>query len=240
MLLAPMLLAATLGQACPEPTSRYGPPPCAAANVPGCLPGYHRQVDEYGRTIYVCDRNYPVPAPERYGQSGPPPAPPPRYGPWETPPPERRGLVGFVLMPGVTTIDRARTTDGVGALGLELRGPVGGARLRLGFEYARLGSFAGVQRYGRVLDASLKYDFNDRSAIRPFLALSAGAASIDQDPGWRPTGSVSAGVDLYPTRDFFITLELKQRAFTHHAGSRGLQISSLHQTSVFAGVGIYL
>jgi hypothetical protein len=248
MLLAPLLFAATLGQACPEPTSRYGPPPCAAANVPGCLPGYRRQVDEYGRAIYVCDRDYrapapapteriPAPSPDRYGQSAPAPA---FVAPRQ---PERRGHVGLVLMPGVTTIDRAHTADAVGALGLEFRGspgPVGGARLRLGFEYARLGSFVGVRRYGRVFDASLKYDFNDRGMIRPFLTLGAGAASIDQDPGWRATGSVSSGLDLYPARDFFVTLEVKHRLFTHDAGSRGLQISSLHQTSVFAGIGIYL
>jgi hypothetical protein len=46
-------------------------------------------------------------------------------------------------------------------------------------------------------------------------------------------------VDLYFARDLFFTLEVKQRAFTHDTPT-GLEFSSLHQTSVFAGIGIYL
>jgi hypothetical protein len=256
MLLAPIVLAAALGRACPEPPSRFGPPPCAAANVPGCLPGYRRQVDAYGRATYVCDpRAYaaptpepteplPVPAPaEPEHQPGPPPYAPapqdgPRYQPRWAPPgplvqaarPERRGLLGLVLMPGGTTVDRGHTTDASGALGLELRWPFGGARLRFGYEYSQ---------QARAVDLALKYDFIDAGPIRPFLALGVGGARLDQDPGWRPSGSISAGFDLYLSRDVFATLELKQRAFTHDTG-HSLEISSVHQTGVFAGVGFYL
>jgi len=254
MLLAPIVLAAALGQACPEPSSRYGPPPCAAANVPGCLPGYHRTTDDLGRTIYVCNRNVyrpaPSPAPEEapqapfapepYAQSQPPPGPAPapyapRYAPQPWQPPSRaehRGQLGFVLMPGGTSFDRGHTTDTAGAAGLELRGPFGGGRLRLGFEYAR---------DVRVADVTLKWDFNDRGQIRPFLAVGAGAARLmtTTDRSWRPTASVSLGVDLFVARDLFFTLEAKQRAFTHDTAT-GLELSSLHQTSLFAGIGIYL
>jgi hypothetical protein len=265
MLLAPIFLAAALGQ-CPAPPGRDGPPPCAASNVPGCVPGYVRDHDRQGRVIYRCDPAYrapgaavepqqpwaqsPPPAPE--AEAGPPayappppsyPAPPPSYaappppryqpryaGGWQGPPPERRGMLGLVLMPGATTFDRNRTNDTTGALGLELRGPFGGARLRGLFEYTR---------DSRIWDASLKYDFNDRGEIRPFLAVGLGGADLRDGQGFRPTGAISAGVDLYFARDLFLTVELKQRAFTQD-GPDGWQGSALHQSSIFAGVGIYL
>jgi hypothetical protein len=170
----------------------------------------------------------------------PPPAPAPSYAPryapqpWQGPPAsaERRGLLGLVFMPGGTTFNRGHTIHGTGAAGLELRAPSSGARLRLELEYAR---------DVRVADAAFKLDLIDDGLIRPFLAVSAGAARllITDDRAWHPTGSVSAGVDLYIERDFFFTIEAKQRAFTHDTPS-GLKFSSVHQTSVFAGVGIYL
>jgi hypothetical protein len=250
MLLAPIVLVAALGQ-CPDPPSRYGPPPCAAANVPGCLPGYHRSLDTYGRTIFVCDvaaRQAPPPAPapqeplagppiaETDSQGAPPPpfAATPQYA--GRPPPEpvsgysgRRGLLGLVLMPGASTVDRGRTGDATGAAALELRGPVGGARLRLGYEFSR---------EVHAAEFGLKYDFLDRGPLRPFLAVGVGAASLAKDPGWAPSGSVSAGIDLYVVRDIFATLEVKQRAFTRDTPN-GFDISSVHQTSFFAGVGFY-
>ena len=260
MLLAPLVLAAALGQ-CPEPPSRFGPPPCAADNVPGCVPGYVRDVDRWGRVIFRCDPSYGAqapafappprpyaPAPPQAYAQGPAPQPAPAPAPGPAPqfqpgypqplaapaPRERRGQLGLVLMPGGTTYDRNHTNETTGAVGLELRGPFGGARLRGLFEYAQ---------HSRVWDVALKYSFNDRGEIRPFLAVGVGGANLDRiagaDPGWRPTGAVSAGVDLYFARDLFITLEAKQRAFTRDTpdGWRG---SALHQTSVFAGVGIYL
>lgn len=255
MMLAPLVLAAALGQACPAPDTRYGPPPCAAVNVPGCLPGYRRQLDRWGRATYVCDPEYaaapapaPAPAPPpAYAAPAPPsyapPAPPPAYeapapAPAYPPPPppwrggEPRGQVALVLMPGTATLDRGSTSDGAGAVAMELRGVHGGARLRLGFEYTR---------ETRVAEAALKFDFNEGGVIRPFLALGLGAARFeraDLQPDWHPTGSVSGGLDLYLARDFFVTAELKQRAFTQDTPS-GLEISSVHQTSFFVGAGVY-
>lgn len=239
MMLAPLFLAAALGQACPAPDSRYGPPPCAAARVPGCLPGYRRQIDAAGRTTYVCDPAYAVAAPPPAPPAEPPPAayaaPAPAPAPWPAPgaPEAPRGQVALVLMPGSSTLDRGESGDAAGAAALELRGLYGGARLRLGFEYTR---------YTRVAEAALKYDFNDRGVIRPFLALGLGAARFDRsdlEGGWHPSGSVSGGIDLYLAPDFFLTAELKQRAFTYDTGS-GLDVSSLHQTSIFVGAGFYL
>ncbi|HTT70396.1 MAG TPA: hypothetical protein VMG32_04165 [Anaeromyxobacteraceae bacterium] len=227
MLVAPLILAASLGQACPEPPSRSGPPPCAAANVPGCLPGYHRVVDAYGHVSYLCDRVVP-PAP-------PPPAPPPAfaYAPAAPPPlayyPVRsrpRGLLALVFMPGASTLDRGDTSHGAAALGLELRAPYGGARLRFGYEYTDP---------VRILDASFKYDFVEGSPVQPFLSLGAGGAWFQSDQAWHTTGSVSLGLDFWLTRDLFATAEVKQRAFF----DQNLDPSSLHQTSFFAGLGFY-
>jgi hypothetical protein len=264
MLVAPFILAATLGQACPEPPSRYGPPPCAAANVPGCLPGYRKRIDDWGRVTYVCDPSYyqqqslpppasaPYPAESQQAWAAPAPAPAPRYAPQYAPPPytpqyappysapyaprpaEPRGLLGIVFMPGATTpLDTNRTTVGTGALALELRAPTGGARLRFSLEYAS---------FGHLAEVALKYDFNDRGQIRPFLALAVGGASVDPDPAWRLEGTASAGLDLYLSRNFFLTFEAKRRAFTQRSDSAafGLDSSSLRQTAFFGGVGLYL
>ncbi len=252
MLLAPFILAAALGQ-CPEPPSRYGPPPCAAANVPGCLPGYHRQLDAHGRVVYVCDRAYGAPAPgpqeplpgpaEPGAQYAPPPAAPapqyappaapaPQYAPryaMAAPPPPRRGPLGLVLMPGASSVDRGHTSDPTGAVALELRAPFGGARLRFGYEFSR---------EAHAADVGLKYDFLERTPIRPFLAVGIGGASLAQDPGWGPSASISGGLDLYVTRDIFATVEVKRRAFTRDT-TNGFEISSVHQTSVFAGLGFF-
>ena len=46
MSFASIVLSVLLGQSCPPPSSPWGPPPCAVANVPGCLPGYRAQFDE--------------------------------------------------------------------------------------------------------------------------------------------------------------------------------------------------
>ena len=249
MLLAPLVLTAALGQACPAPYSRNGPPPCAAANVPGCVPGYRRQTDAWGRVTYVCDPSYgafapgagpgPAPGPNVYVAPAPPPTPAPAYPPAPGYPPpwaagraEPRGQVALVFMPGTATLDRGTTSDGAGALALELRGVRGGVRLRLDFEYTR---------YTRVSEAALKYDFNDGGLLRPFLAVGLGAARFERaglDRDWHPTGSVSGGLDLYLARDFFLTAELKQRAFTFDA-PYGLEVSSVHQTSFFVGAGFY-
>ncbi len=236
MLLAPVLLAAALAQPCAGPPSRHGPPPCAAANVPGCLPGYHAERDTYGRTIYVCDTY--AEAPDR--PPAPPPdalPPPPRYAPrysapWPPPSPPRepRGLVGLVLMPGGTSVDRGRTNDPAGSFGLELRPPAGGIRLRLGYE---------ASQPVRALELGLKYDFFDGGPVRPFLALGVGGASLDVDPGWSPSASLAGGVDLYLTRNLFASLEVKQRAFSQDTRN-GYEPVSHHQTSFFFGLGFYL
>jgi hypothetical protein len=258
-MLAPVVLALALAQSCPEPPSRNGPPPCAAANVPGCVPGYVRDYDRWGRVIFRCDPTYaraPAPPPayaEPEARNDLPPVPLPLPAPQLAPPPRYaqpyaapyaaypaayrgsdRGNVGLVLMPGATTRrDRGNHAEGALALALELRGDHGGGRVRLGFE---------SMSFGSVADVALKYDFNDRGEVRPFLAVAVGAASVDPEPGWHVAASASAGVDLYPTKDFFVTLELKQRAFTRRSTgvAAGLEQSGLPQTAFFFGVGLYL
>ncbi len=257
-MLAPLVLAAALSQAsgpassCPEPPSRSGPPPCAAANVPGCLPGYRRRVDEWGRVTYVCDPSYaagpPIqgpPPPEGPRGEAPAPAPaPPRYAPPYSspyaPPPSygaaapHRGPLGVVAMAGATTrLETNRDGESAGALALELRGPVSGARLRLGLEYAP---------FGHVAEVAFKYDFNDRGQVRPFLAVGLGGADVDPVPGWRFEASAAIGLDLYLTRDLFLTTELKRRAFARRsdAAAYGLEFTDLHQTAFFVGIGFYL
>lgn len=252
MTFATLLVAATLSQVCPEPPARGGPPPCAAANVPGCLPGYHRVVDAYGRARYVCDARQPAPPPAVAAPApapgyapppapgyAPPPAPtyvppPPRSGYYGVPYAATRGIFGLVLMPGVvSSLTRPREGEGAGALGIELRPLYGGGRLRLGVEG---GSF------GRIAELGVKYDFLDPGPIRPFLALGVGGAAIDPDPTWRFEGSVAAGIDLYASRDFFFTLELKERFFAERSADAyyGLDAGHLHQTAFFFGVGLYL
>lgn len=241
MLLAPFVLAAALGQACPEPPSRYGPPPCAASSVPGCLPGYRRVVDAHGRVTYVCDRaaqpGAPPPAPV-YAQPAPPPPPPP-----PGPPPAypvygsgyaHRGLVGLVVTPGGTRLDLDRLDYGALALSLELRPPAGGGRLRFGYEYSEPMS---------VLDVGAKFGFLP-GPVSPFLAGGVGGAYLDaplfgldsvHDRTWRATASVSGGVDLFLAQNFFVTLEVKRRWIFHHE----LDATDLHSTSFYGGVGFF-
>src|SRR5712691_1176989 len=61
--LAGFLLAAAVGQLDPSAGSPSDPPPCAAVNVPGCLPGYKARIDRQGRLVYVRDPDYGLPAP---------------------------------------------------------------------------------------------------------------------------------------------------------------------------------
>ncbi len=257
MILAPILLAASLGQTCVAPSSRAGPPPCAAVNVEGCLPGYERELDAWGRVVYRCDRYVytppqatPEPSPRFAPSPRVAPAPPPYAEPYAAPPPPRwgrpayappasawrRGLAALVLLPGGTDIGRRRDTDGALNLGLELRGESGGGRLRFGYEYSRPAS---------LLDISFKYDFLD-GPISPFLALGVGVASLDPElmglPSldervWRATGSLSGGVDLFLTPNLFASVELKARAF---ARDEALESSATHATSFFFGLGLYL
>jgi hypothetical protein len=246
------MLAATLAQApglapCPRPPTRYGPPPCAASPVPGCLPGYRRRVDAWGRVTYVCDPAPVQAPPPPTGVPSPPPAavpppppaavpPPPSYAPPippDAPPylePATRGVVGFVAMGGATTRpETSRDGESVGAVGLELRAPAGGVRLRLGLEYAP---------FGYVAEAAFKYDFNDRGPVRPFLAVGLGGADVDPAPGWRLEVNAAAGLDLYLTRDLFFTAELKRRAFAQRADVT--EFTDLHQTALFVGIGVFL
>jgi hypothetical protein len=137
-------------------------------------------------------------------------------------------------MPGVTSTPSDPNTNatGTGAIALELRPQVGGGRLRFGFE---------ASRFGRVAELALKYDFNDGGQVRPFLALAIGGASIDPDPGWRVAASISGGLDLFVSRDFFFSLELKERGFARRsaAAAYGLEPGGLAQTAFFMGVGLY-
>jgi hypothetical protein len=195
----------------------------------------YSQVDDWGRTVLVCNASQmPV------VHAAPPPAPP--VAPAAPAPQERRGIVGLVFMPGASsTIGsnfgfnlNTQTSHAVGAVALEVRALSGGGRLRFGFEG---GSF------GRVIEGGAKYDFFDGSSpIRPFLAVALGGAAIDHDSSWRFQGAVSAGLDLYLSKDFFTTFEVKGRRFAEHSSSSyyGLTPSSLYQTAFFAGLGIYL
>jgi hypothetical protein len=194
-----------------------------------------RRVDEWGRVTYVCDPTYgAAPAYEPQGYAAPSYAPAPVYQARYAEPRERRGQFGLVLMPGGASLDGGDTTDAAGAVAMELRGLTGGARLRLAFEYTR---------YTRVAEASLKYDFGrEGTVLRPFLAMGLGAARFeryDLDRDWHPTGSASAGLDLYLDKDFFVTAELKYRVFTWDRPNTGLEISSIHQTALFVGAGFY-
>jgi hypothetical protein len=259
MPLASLLLALSLGQSCRTPSSAWDPPPCSVANVPGCLPGYLPRSDRFGRLIYACDPNYVPPPGETpqptqappYSQAPQPPQsplqagvalppappgnpPPEAYSP--VAPPEGRGHVGVVFMPGVSAfpsythqLDRTRVE---GQLALEFRGTEGGARLRLTGEYTY---------FGKIGELSVKYDFLDGFFLRPFLALGIGVASINPDPSLRGEGSASAGIDLYFGRDFFLTGELKGRLFTEGTQGRaqGLAVSDQRQTSLLVGMGFY-
>jgi len=242
MTLAHIFLTALLGQNCPGPTSASGPPPCAAANVPGCLPGYVARTDQNGRIIFACDPNYGVPQ-----AHAPPPAPPPLVAtaappPWAYAPPpppgppaETRGQVAFVLMPGVSTYPRYTTleqSNPLGQLALEIRGAQGGARLRFLGEYAS---------FGRLGEVGVKYDFLESLPVRPFIGLGIGVAVINPDPTLRASFSASAGVDFFLSRDFFLTGEINGRLFTGgtNGPAQGLVISDLREMSVLAGMGFY-
>ncbi len=242
-MLANLLFALALGQGCPQPVSPNGPPPCAAMNVPGCLPGYTPIRDRYGRLIYACDGGYRaraqlVPAYPVASPAVVQPVYPPPYPAAEARPP-RRGLFALVLTPGRTTDfdhDRpgGRDLDRVVAgAAIELRGREGGARVRFQYQLTEL---------GRVAELGLKYDFLDRSPLRPFIGLAAGGATTDPDRDWRASGSAFAGLDLYLSRNAFLTAEIQGRRFATRSsgGGRGLEVTSQHQTTVLGGLGIYL
>lgn len=240
MLVSTLIAAAVLTQACPQPLSRSGPPPCAASNVPGCLPGYHREVDAYGRVQYVCDAAPRQEPPAFAAPSAPPPPPryapaPPAYAPVYAgaAPASHRGVFGIVLMPGVSSVpDSYHQSTAAGAVGLELRPDYGGGRLRFSFDGSR---------YLRAAEVGIKYDFLDWSPVRPFVALGVGGGAIDPDPVWRLTGSIAGGVDFYVTQNVFFTVELKGRAFTERAGALayGVDPGNVHQTTFFMGLGLY-
>ncbi|HEY6003874.1 MAG TPA: hypothetical protein VIV57_13435 [Anaeromyxobacter sp.] len=256
MLLADLLLTVALGQACPQPLSAGDPPPCAAANVAGCLPGYTPVRDRYGKLIYVCSAPRPAAAPAAVpayapaapAYASPPPAyapPAPAYAPppalaYPAPRERGRGRLALVFMPGRTTDPAVGTRGGreldrnAAAAALELRGRDGGARLRVQAQYTEL---------GRVAELGLKYDFFDRSPIRPFIGLAAGASLLDPDTRWRASGSAFAGFDVFLDRNAFLTAEIQGRRFanrTSDASGRGLDLSDRRQTTVLVGIGMYL
>ncbi len=239
LVLTSLLLATSLDGTCSVPSKPSDPPPCAVEKVPGCLPGYKPRFDSSGRILfYACDVNY-VPNPE----SSPPPAPP-QSQPSPSPelatspsPPEARGQIGLVLMPGVSAFPAHKgmgldETKAEGQIALEFREKEGGARIRLTGEYTA---------FGKIGEFSFKYDFFDGFFFRPFLALGLGIASINPDAGLRAAGSAAAGVDLYISRDFFLTGELKGRVFTDgtRGPAHGLAISNQRQISLLAGMGFY-
>src|SRR5258707_8118945 len=129
------LLAALLGQACPTP-SPYDPPPCAAAKVPGCLPGYRPQYDRSGRLFYVCNNvqpraafQSPPPSLQPASQASLTPTAPPELAATPPPPPSDRGHVGLVFMPGVSSFPTYHGFGGTkaeGQIALEFRGSGGG------------------------------------------------------------------------------------------------------------------
>ena len=232
---APLLLAAA------ATGSAYDPPPCAAANVPGCLPGYVARVDKYGRLIYVADPNYvPPPPPRTYAQPvytqpanwAQPVAAAPRRAPE---PKEDRGNVALVFAPGVSSFPKYTNIDETkpeAQIAIEFRPNEGGFRFRLSGEYTS---------FGKIGEVSFKYDFFDSFFFRPFLAVGVGAASINPDAEIRAAGSASAGVDLYLGRNFFLTGELKERLFMEgtSGAAHGLVTSDRRQTALLAGMGFY-
>jgi hypothetical protein len=242
---ASFLLAALLGQA-----SSPDSPPCAAANVPGCLPGYVLKYNRWGWLVYMRDPDYvpplaqaaPVrlaPLPSQVSAALPVWASPntPRALPLPEPQEisEGRGHVALVFMPGVaafpsyTRLDRAKPE---GQIALEFRGTEGGGRIRLAGEYTS---------FGKVGELSVKYDLLDGFFLRPFLAAGLGVASINPDPKLRAAGSGSAGIDLYLARDFFLTGEVKRRLFMAgtQGDAHGLVVAGEKQTSLLVGMGFY-
>ena len=247
--LAPVLLAAAVSSA-----SANDPPPCAAADVPGCLPGYVARVDRYGRLVYMQDPNYyapppaPRPAPRTYAQQTAPAytqqaqpanwAYPTTVAPRRAPEPlpqEDRGHVALVFTPGVSSFPRytnPNETKPEGQIALEFRGNDGGIRFRLAGEYTS---------FGKIGEASFKYDFFEGFFFRPFLAVGIGIASINPDADIRAAGSASVGLDLYLGRNFFLTGELKERMFMEgtDGAAHGLVTSDRRQTALLAGMGFY-
>jgi hypothetical protein len=241
--LAAVLLAASVGQVDPSAASYPDHPPCAAADVPGCLPGYKARIDRYGRLIYAPDPDSapPPPRPARsYSQSSRPAswAYPATGVPRPVPEPVRaegRGHMAVVFMPGVSSFPsytRFDDTKAEGQLALEFRGNDGGVRFRLAGEYTS---------FGKIGELSFKYDFFDGSVFRPFVGVGVGLASINPDPTLRGAGSASAGLDLYLGRDFFLTGEVKQRLFVDgtNGPAHGVVTSDRKQTSFLAGMGFY-
>ena len=182
---------------------------------------------------------------------GYPPYPPPGYTPPPPPgyqpapryyPPQHqampRGLVALVFMPiGSSTLSSdlqgwQSTAEWQGALALELRAPRGGGRLRFGGEFSD---------HDRILDVSLKYNFLDWSPLQPFLAIGAGAGRLGPETDWRATASISAGVDFYLTRDFFLTVELKGRGFADRSAYDPDNVygSGVTMTTALLGAGVY-
>jgi len=229
-------------------TSPSDPPPCAAANVPGCLQGYKARVDRYGRLIYVRDPSYAPAAPPRpvqqyasaqqYVQPASWAYPVATGIPRPAPEPvrlETRGHVALVFMPGVSSFPRYTKFDDTrpeGQIALEFRGDRGGFRFRLAGEYTS---------FGKIGEVSFKYDLFDRFFFRPFLGLGLGLASINPDAELRATGSASGGLDLYLSRNFFLTAEVKQRLFMEgtQGSAHGVVVSDRRQTAFLAGMGFY-
>ena len=182
---------------------------------------------------------------------GYPPYPPPGYTPPPPPgyqpapryyPPQHqampRGLVALVFMPiGSSTLSSdlqgwQSTAEWQGALALELRAPRGGGRLRFGGEFSD---------HDRILDVSLKYNFFDWSPLQPFLTIGAGAGRLGPETDWRATASISAGVDFYLTRDFFLTVEVKGRGFADRSAYDPGNVygSGVTMTTALLGAGVY-
>ena len=243
--LVAVLLGASVGQVDPSPAASYSdPPPCAAANVPGCLPGYKARIDRYGRLVYARDPDYAPPPPARPQRSYPQYSQPASWAqpstgiPRRAPEPVRmegRGHVALVFMPGVASFPRYTRFEEAkasGQLALEFRGNDGGVRFRLAGEYTS---------FGKIGELSFKYDFFDGFFFRPFVGVGVGVASINPDPALRAAGSGSAGIDLYLGRDFFLTGEVRQRLFMEgtDGSAHGLVTSDRRQTSFLAGMGFY-
>ena len=138
-------------------------------------------------------------------------------------------MPGVSSYPKYTTFDQAKPE---GQLALEFRGDGGGMRFRLAGEYTS---------FGKVGEASFKYDFFDKFFFRPFLGVGLGVASINPDAELRATGSASAGIDLYLGRNFFLTGEVKQRLFMEgtQGSAHGLVLSEGRATAFLAGMGFY-
>ncbi|HZZ86237.1 MAG TPA: hypothetical protein VFE30_17030 [Anaeromyxobacteraceae bacterium] len=181
----------------------------------------------------------------QYEPDYPPPPPPPPPPTWRYRPAQQygneapRGGFGVVWMPlGVTGFSDVTGASGSfpeGQLNLELRAPIGGARLRAGLEYAQV---------ARSVEIGLKYDFNDHGQVRPFVGVALGAGSVDPNSTWRASLGASAGVDLFVTRDFFFSMELKGKRFSGDRPQGGWVYDpvgySYAQTSLQFGFGIYL